>query len=158
MQKWCLLLTGVSTESQKRTSLLRTKRTVSMTRIISFYFPHGQHNICTFEDMVYQQIVGIPIGRNYAPLIADLFLFCYERDFMSNIHKSFRVGLIFAEFATSGKLPKIHSAKNKLYYTSSLRVLEIAKIGLNENLTHLLSVIFAKMSRRETFPIYGIHV
>ena len=35
-----------------------------------------------FDSMVYQQIVGIPI---YAPLISDLFLNCYERDFMLNI-------------------------------------------------------------------------
>ena len=28
------------------------------------------------------------MGTNYAPLIADLFLFCYESDFMSNLHKS----------------------------------------------------------------------
>ena len=41
-----------------------------------------------FEGMVYQQIVGIPMGTNCAPLKADLFLFCYERDFMSNLHKS----------------------------------------------------------------------
>ena len=41
-----------------------------------------------FEGMVYQQIVGIPMGTNCAPLIADLFLFCYERDFMYNLHKS----------------------------------------------------------------------
>ena len=65
------------------------------------------------------------------------------------------MSLIFAEFATSLKSPKIDTAKNKPYYTSSLRVLEIAKIGLSENLTHLQSVIFAKFSRREKFPIYG---
>ena len=47
-----------------------------------------------FEGMVYQQIVGIPMGTNCAPLIADLFLFCYEKDFMSNIHKSKRFDLI----------------------------------------------------------------
>ena len=41
-----------------------------------------------FEGMVYQQIVGIPMGTNCAPLKADLILLCYERDFMSNIHKS----------------------------------------------------------------------
>ena len=35
-----------------------------------------------FDGMVYQQIVGIPMGTNCAPLIADLFLYCYERDFM----------------------------------------------------------------------------
>ena len=33
-------------------------------------------NICVqFGDMVYQQIVGIPMGTNCAPLIADLFLY-----------------------------------------------------------------------------------
>ena len=37
--------------------------------------------------MVYQQLVGIPMGTNCAPLIADFFLFCYERDFMSNLHE-----------------------------------------------------------------------
>ena len=48
-----------------------------------------------FEGMVYQQIVGIPLGTNCAPLIAHLlFLFCYERDFMSNLHKSKRYDLI----------------------------------------------------------------
>ena len=28
------------------------------------------------------KVVGNPIGTNYAPLVADLLLFCYERDFM----------------------------------------------------------------------------
>ena len=72
------------------------------------------------------------------------------------ISGNFRVCLIFAEFATTLRSPKIDTAKNKPYYTSSLRVLEIAKIRLSENLTHLPSVIFAKISRREKFPIYGI--
>ena len=43
-----------------------------------------------FDGMVYQQIVGIPMGTKCAPLIADLFLYCYERDFMSDLHKSKR--------------------------------------------------------------------
>ena len=37
-----------------------------------------------FDDMVYQQKVEIPMGTNCVPLIADLFLYCYERDFMLN--------------------------------------------------------------------------
>ena len=47
-----------------------------------------------FDGMVYQQILGIPMGTNCAPLIADLFLYCYERDFMSDLHKSKRHDLI----------------------------------------------------------------
>ena len=33
-----------------------------------------------FRSKLYRQIVGIPMGTNCAPLVADLFLFCYERD------------------------------------------------------------------------------
>ena len=33
----------------------------------------------------YRQIVSIPMGTNCAPLVADLFLFCYERDFMLSL-------------------------------------------------------------------------
>ena len=46
-----------------------------------------------FDGMVYHQIVGTPIGTNSAPLIADL-LYRYERDFMSELHKSKRHELI----------------------------------------------------------------
>ena len=38
--------------------------------------------IIRFGSKLYRQIVGIPIGTNCAPLVADLFLFSYERDFM----------------------------------------------------------------------------
>ena len=34
---------------------------------------------------MYRQIVGIPMGTNCAPLVADLFLFCNERDFMLSL-------------------------------------------------------------------------
>ena len=46
--------------------------------------------------------------------------------------------------------------KNKPFYMSSSRVLEMAKIGLSENLTNLPSFIFAKISWREKYPMYGI--
>ena len=32
-----------------------------------------------FRSKLYRQIVGIPMGTNCAPLVAGLFLFCYER-------------------------------------------------------------------------------
>ena len=35
-----------------------------------------------FGSKLFRQIVGIPMGTNCAPLIADLLLFCNERDFM----------------------------------------------------------------------------
>ena len=44
-----------------------------------------------FEDIVNQQIIGIPIGTNWAPLIADLFLYYF---YMSHLHKSKRYDLM----------------------------------------------------------------
>ena len=38
-----------------------------------------------FRTKLYRQVVGIPMGTNCAPLVADLFLFCYERDFMMSL-------------------------------------------------------------------------
>ena len=34
-----------------------------------------------FLSKLYRHIVGIPMGTNCAPLVANLFLFCYESDF-----------------------------------------------------------------------------
>ena len=37
------------------------------------------------NDTIRSHIVGIPMGTNCAPLVANLFLFCYERDFMTSL-------------------------------------------------------------------------
>ena len=33
-----------------------------------------------YKITLYRQIVGIPMGMNCASLVADFFLFCYERE------------------------------------------------------------------------------
>ena len=38
-----------------------------------------------FGTKLYRQIVGIPMGTKCRPLVNDLFLFCYERDFMTDL-------------------------------------------------------------------------
>ena len=38
-----------------------------------------------FGTKLYRQTVGILMGTDCAPLIADLYLFCYERDFMASL-------------------------------------------------------------------------
>ena len=59
-----------------------------------------------FDGMVYQQIVGIPTGAN------DLFLYCYERGFMSDLHKSKRHDLIDMFNYTSRYLDDIFTIDN----------------------------------------------
>ena len=42
-----------------------------------------------FGSKLYRQIVGISMGTNCAPLVADLFLFYFERDFMLSLYEAF---------------------------------------------------------------------
>ena len=65
-----------------------------------------------FDGMAYQQIVGIPMGTNCAPFIADLFFYCYERDFMSDLQKSKRFDLIDMFNDTSRYLDVIFTIDN----------------------------------------------
>ena len=54
-----------------------------------------------FGTKLYRQIVGIPMGTNCAPLVADLFLYCYERDFMDSLNHDNQADVIEAFNSTS---------------------------------------------------------
>ena len=54
-----------------------------------------------FGTKLYRQVVGIPMGTNCAPLVADLFLFCYERDFMMSLSDDKQADVIDACNTTS---------------------------------------------------------
>ena len=38
-----------------------------------------------FGNIIFQQTVGIPMGTNCAPLLADLFLYSYEAEFIKKL-------------------------------------------------------------------------
>ena len=125
-QKRCLLSTaaGVSTESQKRTSVLQLRQGFFSNKKYDSYNCWTCAELCeafTFllenlyvqlDDMVSQQIVGIPMGTNWAPLITDLLLYFYERDFMSDLQKSKRFDLIDMFIDTSRYLDDIFTIDN----------------------------------------------
>ena len=54
-----------------------------------------------FGTKLYRQTIGIPMGTNCAPLVADLFLFCYERDFMKSLSREYQADIIEAFNSTS---------------------------------------------------------
>ena len=41
-----------------------------------------------FGEKVFQQIDGIPMGTTCAPLLADIFLYLYEADFIQSLHST----------------------------------------------------------------------
>ena len=74
-----------------------------------------------FGTKLYRQIVGIPMGTNCAPLVADLFLFCYERDFMKNLSSDNQADVIKAFNLTSRYLDDLLNIDNP-YFESRAKV------------------------------------
>ena len=68
-----------------------------------------------FGTKLYRQIVGILMGTNCAPLVADLFLFCYERDFMTSLSDVKQAEIIEAFKSTSRYLDDLLNIDN-LYF------------------------------------------
>ena len=64
---------------------------------------------------LYRQIVGIPMGTNCAPLVADLFLFCYERDFMLSLSDKNQTDIIEAFNSTSRYLDDLLNIDNPYF-------------------------------------------
>ena len=54
-----------------------------------------------FGLKLYRQIVSISMGTNCAPLAADLFLFCCERNFMLSLSDNNQTDIIEAFKSTS---------------------------------------------------------
>ena len=68
-----------------------------------------------FGSKLYRQIVGIPMGTNCAPLVADLFLFCYERDFMLSLSDKNQADIIEAFNSTSRYLDDLLNIDNPYF-------------------------------------------
>ena len=47
-----------------------------------------------FGSKLYRQVVEIPMDTNCAPLVADLFLFCYEGEFMMSLSEDKQADVI----------------------------------------------------------------
>ena len=82
-------------------------------------------------------------------------MYRYSKELIKPYIGNFSRGFNFRWVRDLPEIAKNRHSKNNPYDTSSLRFLEIAKIGLSENLTHIPRVIFVKISRLEKFPIYG---
>ena len=65
-----------------------------------------------FGTKLYRQVVVIPMGTNFAPLVVDLFLFCYEQDFMMPLSDDKQADIIDAFNSTSRYLDDILNIYN----------------------------------------------
>ena len=70
-----------------------------------------------FGTKLYREVFGIPMGTNCAPLVADLFLFCCERDFMMSLSDDKQADIIDAFNATSRYLDDNFNINNAYFDT-----------------------------------------
>ena len=89
-----------------------------------------------FGSKLYRQIVGIHLGTNYAPLVADLFLFCYERDFMLSLSEDNQSDVIEAFNSTSRYLDELLNIDNDFFDSMVSRIypseLQLNKADLSD--------------------------
>ena len=71
------------------------------------------------------------MGTNCAPLAADLFLFCYERDFMMPLSDDKQADVIDAFYTTSRYLDDILN-RNNVYFDNMVRQIYPSQLQLNE--------------------------
>ena len=83
-----------------------------------------------FGSKLYRQIVGIPMGTNCAPLVADLVLFCYERDFMLSLSEDYQSGVIEAFNSTSRYLDDLLNIDNN-FFDSMVKRIYPSELQLN---------------------------
>ena len=84
-----------------------------------------------FGTKLYRQIVGIPMGTNCAPLVADLFLFCYERDFMTSLSDVKQAEIIEAFKSTSRYLDDLLNIDNP-YFEGMVNCIYPPELQLNK--------------------------
>ena len=64
---------------------------------------------------LYRQIVGIPVRTNCVPLIADLFLFCYEKNLMLSVSDANQSEVIEAFNSTSRYVDDLLNIDNNFF-------------------------------------------
>jgi len=87
----------------------------------------------TVGNLVFRQVIGIPMGTNCAPYLANLFLFAYEFDFLNSTLKQ-------KDFATLHKFKKCHRYIDDLLAVNNDGTLEDFKERIYPPEVRLISV------------------
>jgi hypothetical protein len=111
----------------------------------------------SFGGTLFQQVVGIPMGTNCAPLLADLFLYSYESEFIQMLVKDGKMHEARTFNFTHRYIDNVLSI-NKfrfadfllLIYTLELKVKETRYRAYSSNLT---TVVNSLLKNYDNFKI-----
>ena len=83
------------------------------------------------DTKLYRQIVGVPMGTNCAPLVADLCLFCYEKDSMKDLSSDNQADVIKAFNRTSRYLDDLFNIDDP-YFEGMVNQIYPSELQLNK--------------------------
>ena len=84
-----------------------------------------------FDTKLYRQVVRIPMDTNCAPLVAYLFLFCYERDFMMSLSDDKQAD-VFDAFSTTSRYLDDNLNINNVYFDNMVSQIYPSELQLNK--------------------------
>ena len=84
-----------------------------------------------FGTKLYRQVVRIPMDTYCAPLVAELFLFWYDRDFMMSLSYDNQADVIDAFYTTSRYLDDILNINN-VYFDNMVSQIYPLELQLNK--------------------------
>ena len=84
-----------------------------------------------YGSKLYPQVIGFPKGTNCASLVADLFLFCYETDFMLPLSDANQSEVIDAFNSTSRYLDDLLNIDN-YFFDSMVNHIYPSELQLNK--------------------------
>ena len=103
-----------------------------------------------YGTKLYRQVVGIPMGTSCAPLVADLFLFYYERDFMMSLSDDKQADVIDAFNTTSRYLDDILNINN-VYFDNMVSQIQSTLVNSTMH-NSILSLISTRWPGPGIFP------
>ena len=109
-----------------------------------------------FGTKLYRKTIGIPIGPNCAPLVADLFLFCYERDFMKSLSRENQADIIEAFNSTLRYLDDLSNIDNIYfdYWVDRIYPTELQLNRANSSDTEAPFYLDGDVPRRTSYGVY----
>ena len=114
-----------------------------------------------FGTKLYRQIVGIPMGTYCAPLVADLFLFCYERDLMTSLSDVKQAEIIEAFKSTSRYLDDLLNIDNPYFEGMVTRIyppeLQLNKANTSDTEAPVLDLYLSISNGFVSSKIYDMH-
>lgn len=111
-----------------------------------------------FGTSIYKQVIGIPMGTNCAPLVADLFLYCYERDFMLSLSTEHHDDIITAFNNTSRYLDDLLNIDNNHFPSLVNKIypheLQLNKANTSDKQANFLDLNLSIVNGYVTTKIY----